>query len=105
MTQEIQVQAPADFQKRLIYFTTELLNRGWRVREAVLQGMKKTRDSYGEGVEFGITSEHMEKLIAYFEQTVEEWRARQEAGQQAVGGGVYAEVVSQDEYDERITKQ
>jgi len=104
MNQEIQIHAPPDFQKRLIHFVLELVNRNWRVRDAVLEAMKKTRDSYGEGVEFRVTPEYMERTIAYFEDAVEQWRAKQEAGQQAVGGGLYAEVVSQDEYDAHTRK-
>lgn len=104
MTESVQIQAPADFQKRVIHFVTDLLNRGWRVRDAVLEGMKRTNDSYGQGVEFAITGDAMEKLIAYFEAAVEQWREARETGQEAVGGGLYAEVVGQDEYDERTKK-
>jgi len=104
MTDDVQVHAPPDFQKRLIYFVTEHLNRGWRTRDAVLEAMKKTTDSYGEGVEIRVTGEVMEKLIAYFEDAVEKWRAEQDSGGQAVGGGLYAEVVDPDEYDERVRR-
>lgn len=104
MTESVQIQAPEDFQKRVIHFVTELLNRGWRVRDAVLEGMKRTNDSYGAGVEFRINADAMEKLVAYFEGAVEQWREQREAGGQAVGGGLYAETVGQDEYDERTRK-
>jgi hypothetical protein len=104
MTESVQIQAPADFQKRVIHFVTDLLNRGWRVRDAVLEGMKRTNDSYGAGVEFRINADAMEKLVAYFENAVEQWREQREVGGKAVGGGLYAEVVGQDEYDERTKK-
>lgn len=102
MTQQVQIQAPPDFQKRLIHFVTEYLNRGWRVRDAVLEALKATQDSYGSDVEFRMGAEQVEKLVAYFEHAVETYRAQEEAGHQAVGGGLYAEVVSEDEYVERI---
>jgi hypothetical protein len=98
---EVQVQAPADTQKRLIYFVTEYLNRGYRVRDAVAGGFKSLSDSLGEGSEVRVTEEAFEKTVAYFEKAVEHYRAQQEAGRQAVGGGVYAEVVGEDEYRER----
>lgn len=104
MTEGVQIQAPADFQKRVVHFVTELLNRGWRVRDAVLEGMKRTNDSYGEGVEFRINADAMEKLVTYFEGAVEQWREQRETGGHAVGDGFYAETVDQDEYDERTRK-
>jgi hypothetical protein len=105
MTEQVQIQAPPDFQKRVIHFVTEYLNRGWRVRDAVLEALKATQDSYGADVEFRIGAEHVEKLVAYFESAVEAFRAQQEAGRRVVGGGLYAEVVSEDEYAEWIKKE
>ncbi|HTQ41416.1 MAG TPA: hypothetical protein VMI75_01585 [Polyangiaceae bacterium] len=104
MTEGVSIQVPADFQKRVIYFVSELLNRKWRVRDAVLEGMKRTNASYGEGVEFRVSADAMERLIAYFEGAVEQWQEQREAGAEAVGSGLYAEVVSQDEYDDRTRK-
>ena len=104
MTQQVQVQAPPDFQKRVIHFVTEYLNRGWLVRDAVLEALKTVQDSYGADVEFRIGAEEVDKLIAYFEGAVEAYREQQEAGRQAVGEGLYAEVVGADEYADRIAK-
>lgn len=104
MSDEIQIGVPADFQKRIVHFTTDFLNRGWLVRDAVLEGIKATNGSYGEGVTFKMTEEAVEKVIAYFEQTVEDYRAAQERGQVAVADGVAAEVVSDEEYRE-LTRQ
>lgn len=101
---EIAVQAPADTQKRLIFFVTDFLNRGYRVRDAVSAGFKALADSFGELSEVRVTEETFEKTVAYFEKAVETYRAQQEVGAVAVGGGVYAEVVSDDEYQERIAR-
>ena len=101
MTNQIQIQAPPDFAKRIIHFTTELLNRGWRVRDAVLEALKRTQDSYGADVEFRAGAEYVEKLVAYFEKAVESYRENQESGQTAMGHGLYAGVVSDDEFAER----
>jgi len=100
---QVTIQAPADTQKRLIFFVTEFLNRGFRVRDAVSAGFKSLSDSLGVGSEVRVTEEAFEKTVAYFEKAVETFRAQQEAGAQAVGGGLYAEVVSEDEYRERVT--
>jgi len=42
--------------------------------------------------------------VAYFDKALEEFRAQKEAGRQAVGGGLYAEIVSEDEYREHAEK-
>jgi len=101
---QVQVRAPADTQKRLIYFVTEYLNRGHRVRDAVAHGFKALSDSFGEGSEVRVTEEAFERTVAYFEKAVETFRAQQAAGAQPVGGGVYAEVVGEDEYRERTAR-
>lgn len=102
--ERVQIGAPPDFQKRLIHFVTEQLNRGWRVRDAVLEGLKRVQDSYGSDVEIRVGAEQVENLVTYFEGAVEAYRQQQESGHQAVGGGLYAEVVSDDEYAERTGK-
>jgi len=104
MSDRVQIGVPPDFQKRLIQFVTDHLNRGWRVRDAVLESMKKVQDSYGADVEIRMGAEQIENLVAYFERAVETYREGQEAGRQAVGGGLYAEVVSEDEYAERTKR-
>lgn len=96
----VQVSAPADTQKRLIFFVTEHLNRGFRVRDAVSAAFKSLAESLGEA-EVCVTEETFEKMVAYFESAVEKYRAEQEKGAKAVGGGIYAEVVSDDEYRDR----
>jgi hypothetical protein len=101
---EITVQAPPDTQRRLIFFVTDFLNRGYRVRDAVSAGFKSLADSFGEGSELRVNEETFEKTCAYFEKAVETYRMQQEAGATAVGGGVYAEVVGEDEYRERVAK-
>jgi ribosomal protein S7 len=103
---EITVQAPADTQKRLIFFVTDFLNRGYRVRDAVSAGFKALADSLGELAEVRVTEETFEKTVAYFEKAVETYRAQQETGAVAVGGGIYAEAVGEDEYRElaRVTR-
>ncbi len=101
---QVTIQTPADTQKRLIYFVTEYLNRGYRVRDAVSAGFKALSDSFGEGSEVRVTEEAFEKNVAYFEKAVETYRAQQEAGAQPVGGGLYAEVVDDDEYRERVAR-
>jgi len=97
---DVQVSAPLDTQKRLIHFVTEYLNRGYRVRDAVSAAFKSLAESFGEA-EVRVTEEAFEKTVTYFESAVEKYRAEQEAGTKAVGGGIYAEVVSDDEYRER----
>lgn len=101
---QVSIQAPADTQKRLIYFVTEYLNRGFRVRDAVSAGFKALSDSFGDGSEVRVTEEAFEKTVAYFEKAVETYRMQQEAGAQAVGGGLYAQVVDEDEYRERVAR-
>lgn len=101
---QITIQTPEDTQKRLIYFVTDFLNRGYRVRDAVSAAFKALSDSFGEGSEVRVTEEAFEKTVAYFEKAVETYRAQQEAGAQAVGGGLYAEVVDDDEYRERVSR-
>ena len=101
---QITVEAPADLQKRLIYFVTDFLNRGYPVREAVGAGFRTLADSYNDGREIRVTEEAFEKTVASFEQQLETYRAQQEAGGQPVGDGVYVEVVSDDEYRERVAK-
>lgn len=96
----MQVQAPPDFQRRLIHFVTEHLNRGWRVRDAVLEGLKKTQDSYGVDVEFRLGGEAVENLVKYFEDAVEGYREQKDAGRQVVADGVGVEVVGDDEFRE-----
>ena len=100
----VQIGVPSDFQKRLIHFVTEHLNRGWRVRDAVLESLKKVQDSYGTDVEIRVGAAEVENLVAYFERAVESYRESQDAGRQAVGGGLYAEVVDEDEYVERTKR-
>jgi len=102
MPNEITIQAPQDTQRRLIHFVTEFLNRGYRVRDAVAAGFKALSDSFGVGSEVRVTEEAFEKTVAYFEKAVETYRAQQEAGRQAVGGGLYVETVPEDEYRERL---
>jgi hypothetical protein len=98
---EVTVAAPVDLQKRLIYFVREYLNRGFRVRDAVSAGFKAVADSYGETANVRVTEESFEKMVTYFEQAVEKYRTEQGKGSAAVGGGLYAEVVSDDEFHER----
>lgn len=100
---QFNVAAPPDTQKRLIYFVTEYLNRGFRVRDAVSAGFKALADSLGQ-VEMRVTEEAFEKTVAYFEAAVAKYRAEQEKGSSVALGGLYAEVVSDDEYRERIQK-
>lgn len=102
LPKQVAIQAPHDTQKRLIYFVTEFLNRGYRVRDAVAAGFKSLSDSLGEGSEVRVTEEAFEKTVAYFARAVEAYRVAQEAGLEVVGGGLYAEVVPDDEYRERL---
>ena len=101
---QVTVEAPKDTQKRLIYFVTEYLNRGFRARDAVSAGFKALADSLGGGAEVRVNEEAFEKTVAYFEKAVETYRVQQEAGAKAVGGGIYAEVVGEDEYRERMAR-
>jgi hypothetical protein len=101
---QVTIQAPADTQKRLIFFVTEYLNRGYGVRDAVSAAFKVLSDSYGEGSEVRVTEEAFEKTVGYFEKAVETFRMQQEMGAQAVGDGLYAEVVDDDEYRERASR-
>jgi hypothetical protein len=98
---QVSIDAPADLQKRLIYFVTEYLNRGLSVRDAVGRGFKTTADSYNDGREIRVTEEVFERTVASFEKQLEEYREQQARGAQAVGEGVYVEVVSDDEYREQ----
>jgi hypothetical protein len=98
---EVAIEAPADLQQRLIHFVTDYLNRGYRVRDAVSAGFKALADSYGEGSNVRVTEETFEKTVTYFEVALEKYRVEQEKGVAPVGGGIYAEVVSDDEYRER----
>lgn len=100
MQDDVSIQVPEDFRKRLIHFVTDLLNRNVPVRDAVGRGFKAVADSYGD-CDMRVTEEVFEKTVAYFEKALEEYRAQQEAGRQAVGGGIYAEIVSDEEYAER----
>jgi hypothetical protein len=99
----IAIEAPFDLQKRLIHFVTEYLNRGFSVRDAVGRGFKATADSYNDGREIRVSEEVFERTVASFEKQLEEYRKQQAAGAQAVGEGVYVEVVSEDEYRERTS--
>ena len=106
MPAEITIQAPAaEVQHLLVQFVTERLNRGWKVRDAVAASFKALSDHYGEGSEVRVTEEAFEKTVAYFEQALETYRREQEAGRKPVGSGLYAEVVGDDEYAERIKNQ
>lgn len=101
---EITIDPPADLQRRLIYFVTEYLNRGFPVRDAVGAGFKALADSYNDGREIRVTEETFEKTVATFQKQLDEYRAQQEAGASPIGEGLYVEVVSDDEYRERIAK-
>lgn len=101
----VQIQEPSDLRKRIVYFVTEYLNRGFRVREAVLEGIKRTQDSYGSDAEFQIGADFVESLVTYFERAVETYRSEEAAGRHAVGHGIYAEVVSDDDYLDRMVKK
>jgi hypothetical protein len=98
---EIAIQAPADLQKRLIYFVCEYLNRGFRVRDAVSAGVKAMIESYGESANVRLTEEAFEKTVVYFEAAIEKYRAEQEKGAAPVSNGIYVEAVGDDEYRER----
>jgi len=98
--ERVSIQAPPDFQRRLIHFVTELLNRSWGVRDAVLEGLKRTQDSYGADAEFRVHAEAVEKLVAYFEGAVEAYREQQASGRQVVADGVGVEVVGDDEFQD-----
>jgi hypothetical protein len=100
---QVAIQVPQDTQKRLIYFVTEYLNRGYRVRDAVSAGFKALSDSFGVDSEVRVTEEAFERTCAYFEKAVEEYREQQQIGARAVGDGLYAEVVDDDEYRERVS--
>ena|SRR5277367_1095701 len=102
---QITIDPPADLQRRLIYFVTEYLNRGFPVRDAVGAGFKALADSYNDGREIRVTEETFEKTVASFQKQLDEYRVQQEAGAVAVGDGVFVEVVSDDEYRERVAKE
>lgn len=97
------VAAPADTSRLLIDFVRDYLHRGYRVRDAVGAGFRAVANHYGPDSEVAVSEEAFEKTVAYFEGAVEAYRAAQEAGHSAVTHGLYAEVVSDDEFRSRVS--
>src|SRR5208337_4763390 len=97
-----------EVQNRLHVFVADFLTRGYVVRDAVAMGLKALADesacSSNMPSDVRLSEEDFEKLVAGYDRLFEKYRMEQERGAVPVGGGVYAEVVSDDEYQERVAK-
>jgi hypothetical protein len=97
-----------EVQNRLHTLVVDYLTRGHGVRDAVARGLKVLADESVQASnmpsDVRVSEEDFEKLVAGYERLLEKYRAEQERGAVPVGGGVYAEIVSDDEYQERVAK-
>src|SRR5271154_4484380 len=93
-----------EVQNRLHTLVADYLTRGYPVRDAVSKGLKTLADesarSSNVSSEVRLSEEDFEKLVAGYDRLLEKYRMEQERGAVPVGGGVYVEVVSDDDYRE-----
>lgn len=92
-----------EYQERLHQFMSENLNAGLLVRDALRAALKRLADyavlQNGVRTEVRMPNEsEFEALATKYEEAIARYREEQERGAKPVGGGVYAEVVSDDDY-------
>src|SRR5580692_9654880 len=99
------------------YITAYVLEERKSVREAVLAGMAAllkeieyvkpivvNPGSPPLPLRVQFTDETFENLVQHYQKELENYSIQKEQGAQAVGGGVYAEVITDEDYAERMKR-
>lgn len=93
-----------EINKKLQELVAEYVNRGYKPRDAVAGALKALSDwasSEGMPAQVRVGADQFEVLVKMVEDQIERFRVEQERGAVPVGGGVYVDVVDNDDYAER----
>ena len=96
-----------EINQRLQLHIADFVNRKFSPRDAVAGALRAVADwASAEGFPAAVQvgEEDFERLVTQVEQMIERFRAEQEKGAVPVGGGVYVDVVDNDEYAERMKR-
>ena len=93
-----------EINQKLQEFVAEYVNRGYKPRDAVASALKALADwasSAGMPAQIRIPADQFEMLVKSVEDQIGRFRTEQERGAVPVGGGVYVDVMDDDEFVEK----